>query len=47
MIKVERDAQIEKISSQFACFKRDYIGAPIRRALLALKAGKCDESLSV
>lgn len=32
----EREKIIEDISMKFSCFKRDFIGAPMRRALKGL-----------
>ena len=33
-IRSERNAQVDLIATKIAKFKRDFIGAPIRRALL-------------
>jgi len=38
-IRKERDRIAEEVSLKFSCFKRDFLGAPIRRALVSLKAG--------
>lgn len=38
-IRKERDKIAEEICMKFSCFKKDFIGAPMRRALKALKAG--------
>lgn len=32
---------------KFSCFKRDFMGAPIRKALLGLKAGKISKFLKL
>jgi hypothetical protein len=32
-IRKERDEQCEVIANKFACFKRDFISAPIRKAM--------------
>ena len=39
-VRKEREKIAHQISMLFSCFKRDFLGAPIRRALLALKAGE-------
>lgn len=39
-IRAQRQGKIDKIASKIACFKRDFVGAPIRRALLQIQAGK-------
>jgi len=38
-IRKERDRVAEEICMKFSCFKKDFLGAPIRRALKALNAG--------
>ena len=35
-IRRERDRIIEELCMKFSCFKRDFMGAPIRRALISL-----------
>lgn len=37
---------MEKICSKYSCFKRDFLGAPIWRALKALQEGKTSPSLN-
>ena len=39
-IRKQRDAAAEEIALKFACFKRDFMGAPIWRAMKAIKEGK-------
>lgn len=39
-IRKEREKIIDSISYKFSCFKRDFIGAPMRRAMKSLAAGK-------
>lgn len=39
-IRKERDRIAEEICMKFSCFKKDFLGAPIRRALIPLKAGQ-------
>ena len=39
-IRAERQTTVDEISTKIAKFKRDFIGAPVRRALLDVKAGK-------
>lgn len=39
-VRSQRQGAVDVIASKFAQFKRDFIGAPIRRALLALQAGQ-------
>ena len=36
-IRKEREASAETIANKFACFKRDFMGAPIWRAMTAIK----------
>jgi hypothetical protein len=36
----ERDRAVEELCMKFSCFKRDFMGAPIRRALLSLQKGQ-------
>lgn len=38
-IRAERNAKIEVITDKIGKFKRDFIGAPIRKSLLAVQAG--------
>lgn len=38
-VKKEREKMIDELSAKFACFKRDFLGAPIRRALKELSLG--------
>lgn len=38
-IRKERDKVAEEICYKFSCFKKDFLGAPIRRALKALQSG--------
>lgn len=38
-IRKERDKLVDDICLKFSCFKKDFLGAPIRRALTSLKAG--------
>lgn len=38
-IRSERNAQVDQIATKIAKFKRDFIGAPIRRALLQMQQG--------
>lgn len=39
-IRSSRQAKVDQIATKIAKFKRDFIGAPIRRALLQIQAGK-------
>lgn len=39
-IRKERDRIVEELCNKFSCFKRDFMGAPIRRALLSLQSGQ-------
>jgi len=39
-IRAQRQTTVDEISTKIAKFKRDFIGAPVRRALLDVKAGK-------
>jgi len=39
-IRNNRQAKVDKIATQVAKFKRDFLGAPIRRALLQVQAGQ-------
>lgn len=32
-IRQERDKMVDQICLKFSCFKKDFLGAPIRRAL--------------
>lgn len=36
-IRTQRAAQVDKVADKIAQFKRDFIGAPVRKALMALK----------
>lgn len=38
-IRKLRDKAIEEICMRFSCFKRDFLGAPIRKALINLQKG--------
>ena len=38
-IRAQRQASVDEIATKIAKFKRDFLGAPIRRALLQAKAG--------
>ncbi len=38
-MRKERDRLSEEICQKFSCFKKDFLGAPIWRALKSLKAG--------
>jgi len=38
-VRKERDAAADVIASKFACFKRDFIGAPVWAAMQAIKNG--------
>ena len=37
-IRVERDAEADRIANKFSCFKRDFMGAPIRKAITMVQA---------
>lgn len=39
VIRKNRDEVCDKIASKYACFKRDFLGAPIRRAMKAVAEG--------
>ena len=39
-VRSQRQAGVDVIATKFAQFKRDFIGAPIRKALLGLQEGK-------
>eukprot|EP00350_Pseudokeronopsis_sp_OXSARD2_P012433 CAMPEP_0170543344 /NCGR_PEP_ID=MMETSP0211-20121228/2487_1 /TAXON_ID=311385 /ORGANISM="Pseudokeronopsis sp., Strain OXSARD2" /LENGTH=238 /DNA_ID=CAMNT_0010846683 /DNA_START=327 /DNA_END=1043 /DNA_ORIENTATION=+ len=39
-LKKERDKALDEICMKFSCFKRDFLGAPIRRALKNLQHGQ-------
>ena len=39
-VRNQRQARIDEIATRIAKFKRDFIGAPIRKALLQVKAGE-------
>jgi len=41
-IRRNRDEAAGNIASQFACFKRDFMSAPIRKAMKAVLAGNGD-----
>ena len=36
-IREKRDAEATKIANKFACFKRDFLGAPIWKAMNMVK----------
>ena len=38
-IRKERDKIVDEICMKFSCFKKDFLGAPIRKALKPLQAG--------
>jgi hypothetical protein len=38
-IRKHRDLIVDEICLKFSCFKKDFLGAPIRRALKSLRAG--------
>jgi actin related protein 2/3 complex, subunit 2 len=38
-VRKQRDRLVDEICLKFSCFKMHFLGAPIRRALLSLKAG--------
>ncbi len=38
-IRKQRDKIVEETCLKFSCFKKDFLGAPIRRALKSLQAG--------
>jgi len=38
-IRAERQTTVDEVATKIAKFKRDFIGAPIRRALMQVKAG--------
>jgi len=38
-IRLDRSSKVDEIATKFSCFKRDFIGAPMRKALLACQAG--------
>lgn len=42
-MKPEREKIVEEICQKFSCFKRDFIGAPIRRAFIAMKSGNVSD----
>lgn len=39
-IRIQKEKIVEKISDKFSAFKRDFIGAPMRRALKCLQTGE-------
>ena len=39
IIRQERDVAAEAIANKFSCFKRDFMGAPIWRAMKAIQNG--------
>ena len=41
-IRKQREEICEKIANKFSCFKRDFLGAPIRKGLNKLKAKQND-----
>jgi hypothetical protein len=41
-IRKARDEQCEAIANKFSCFKRDFLGAPIRKAMKKLLAKEND-----
>lgn len=43
-IRKERDRIAEEICMKFSCFKKDFLGAPIRRALKQLQGGQGNPS---
>ena len=45
-IRKQLEEITDKIALKFSCFKRDFMGAPIRRAFLALKNGASDPKLA-
>ena len=45
-IKAEREKMVDEICLRFSQFKRDFIGAPIRRALIGLKSGNVPANYS-
>lgn len=45
-IRKQRDNIVDEICMKFSCFKKDFLGAPIRRALKQLKTGAGDPSHS-
>ena len=38
-IRSQRQARVDEIATKIAQFKRDFIGAPVRKALLQIQAG--------
>jgi actin related protein 2/3 complex subunit 2 len=45
-IRKQRDKIVEEICMKFSCFKKDFLGAPIRRAIKQLKNGAGNPSHS-
>lgn len=45
-IRKQRDKIVDEICMKFSCFKKDFLGAPIRRALKQLKTGAGNPSHS-
>lgn len=41
-IRKQREEICEQIANKFSCFKRDFLGAPIRKGLNKLKAKQND-----
>ena len=38
-IRLVRDAEADKIANKFSCFKKDFMGAPIRLAITMCQKG--------
>jgi len=46
-VRAERQVRVDEIATKFAKFKRDFIGAPIRKALLQIREGGAVDSCEI